>query len=981
VTAADVLTDAGVSEREAEVLALLGDHLTNAEISARLFISVRTVESHVSSLLRKLAVGDRRALAELASRLHHHGGGAPVPARPVPMVLPAPLTSFVGRAAERAALADAVQQRRLVTAVGPGGVGKTRLALAVAADVAERFDDGVWYVDLVPVSDPAMIAPAVAAALGVGEQSGRSIDETVIARLAGARALVVLDNAEHLVDGVVVFVERLLGACPRVAVLATSRARLLVPFEWTFPVSGLSVDPGPGDGDGKGEGDDGSGDGDSRTDDGGVGDAVALFVERAAAVGGAPPGPDDRRRIAAICRDLDGMALAIELAAARLPTLGIDGLEAGLADQLQMLAGGQRLDDRHRSLRAMLDWSCALLDADDGATLRWVSLFANPFTADDAAAVVGRRDAAGALARLADQSLLVVVPSPTGTRYRMLETIRQYGTARLDEAGEQVAARTAHLRWCLATASVLLDDADPDRAAWRAAFDAVADDMRAALGWAEHQTEDQTDHQADQQAEDHTDQRVAAHDLALRLAGLTYIRGLVGEAQRRYLQAAGLTTDDAAVAAALRLASGAAQSRHLGDAALQLRRDAAAAAVRAGRQGDAAHDLALAATMLRRAPGMIAELPPDDAADELLGEAWRCSLRAAEPDLVVDAALLTAEAFNGVEVDPLTFELSRRAVELGRRSGDPVAESAALDQLTAVQLATGEIPQALASVRRRIEMLTPLPPSASIGMEVADAYQMAAETSLGAGDLPGALRFAEHVHGLGVYREEPHLGTARLLTVEALIGHWDRVVEMSSRFRESWERAGRQVAANLALGAGAVGMVFGLRGDDDQRAEWQEIVSVLRAAYTSDTHDPVVFNPMFDAILWLHRGDPGAALAGLGREPEQLREWFSGLWIQWYAALWAEASVLAGHPAADARLARARFLTAGNPVASALADRAEALAAGDPARLPTVAAALDAAGCLYQSARTLALAGGDAGRRGEAALAALGAAPMAAAAR
>jgi hypothetical protein len=217
--------------------------------------------------------------------------------------------------------------------------------------------------------------------------------------------------------------------------------------------------------------------------------------------------------------------------------------------------------------------------------------------------------------------------------------------------------------------------------------------------------------------------------------------------------------------------------------------------------------------------------------------------------------------------------------------------------------------------------------------------------------------------------------------VEALIGHWDRVVEMSVRFRESWERAGRQVAANLALGASAVGMVFGLRGDDEQRAQWQEIVSVLRAAYRQVTHEQVVFNPTFDAVLWLHRGDPAAALEGMNREPEQLREWFSGLWSQWYAALWAEASILAGHPEAGGRLARARFLTAGNPVASALTDRAEALAAGDLGRLPTVAAALDAAGCLYQSARTLALAGGDAGRRGEAALAALGAAPMASVAR
>jgi predicted ATPase/DNA-binding CsgD family transcriptional regulator len=972
-TIAGALLDAGVSEREAEVLGLVGDHLTNAEISARLYISVRTVESHVSSLLRKLGMGDRRALADFASE---HGGVAtvaPAPAeatapapgqppwpRPAAAVLPSPLTSFVGRVAERAALAEAVQRHRLVTAVGPGGVGKTRLALAVVADVADRFADGVWYVDLVPVTDPAMIGATVAAALGVGEQSGRSIDDTVINRLAGARALVVLDNAEHLVDGLVVFVERLLRACPRVAVLATSRARLLVPFEWTFPVGGLAVAS------------DSETDGvtDSKTEDETQGDdAVALFVERATAVGGAlggvvggAPGGDERRRIAAICRKLDGMALAIELAAARLPTLGLDGLEAGLADQLELLEGGQRLDDRHRSLRAMLDWSCALLDQADRSVLWRVALFAGPFPAEAATALLAPEGGtttrvAATLARLADQSLLVVLPGADGTRYRMLETIRQYGTARLAEAGDEVAARTAHLRWALDAAATLLAEPDTDRGPWRAGFDAVVDDLRAALVWAKHQPDGEA--------------RAAAHRLALRLADLSYARGLIGEAQRRYALAADLTADETEAAAALRLAAGAAMDRHIGNDAMDLFHRAADLATRTGQHAAAARDLAQIAMMLTRAPGLIAELPPVGEVAKLLDAAWRLT------PTEVDPLLLTAESFRGAEVDPLTFDLAHRAIELSRRRADPVAESAALDQLTAVHLACGDIYPAAASARQRIDLLAPLRQSAALGMEVSDAYQMATETALGAGDLPAALRFAEQVHALPVYREEPHLGTARLLTVEALMGRWDRVIELSERFLEGWERSGRQVAGNLALGASAVGMVHGLRGDEARRDEWDEIVATLRKSYRDQARSRIVFNPVFDAIVLVHRGDAAGALGRLDNDPQRLRDWFTGLWTHWYAALWAEASVLDGHPDAAARLARARWITTGNPVASALVERTEALAAGEPDRLPAVADALDAAGCAYQSARTRALAGGEVGRRGTAELAALGAAPMA----
>jgi predicted ATPase/DNA-binding CsgD family transcriptional regulator len=399
----------GVSAREAEVLSGVAEHLTNAEIAERLFISVRTVESHVSSLLRKLGVADRRALAGFAAAVTD--GVVPSRPRRTAAVLPAPLTPFVGRAAERAELAAALAGHRLVTAVGPGGIGKTRLALAVAADQAGRFAGGVWYADLVPVTDGAMVAAALAAALGLGEQPGRSAEETVLAWFGDREALLVLDNCEHLVEGVVVLAERVLAACPGVTVLATSRARLLVPHERVFSVPGMTV----------------SGDG---------GDAVELFLERAATAGGLA-GTADRHWVARICRGLDGVALAIELAAARLPVLGLDGLEAGLDDRLGLLTGGRRLDDRHRSLRSAPDWSYALLTEAERATLRRVSVFATAFTAQAAAALVAGWPPAGAtpagtpaaarLAGLAEHSLLAAVTGPDGTRYRALETIRQYG--------------------------------------------------------------------------------------------------------------------------------------------------------------------------------------------------------------------------------------------------------------------------------------------------------------------------------------------------------------------------------------------------------------------------------------------------------------------------------------------------------------------------------------------------------------------------
>jgi predicted ATPase/DNA-binding CsgD family transcriptional regulator len=931
-------SEVGVSAREAEVLAALEEHLTNAEIADRLFISIRTVESHVSSLLRKLQVGDRRALAAAAATLRPVVARAPGSGTPGAVIarLPSPLTSFVGRVAERAALADALNAHRLVTAVGPGGVGKTRLALSVVADVAPRFADGAWFVDLVPVTEPSMIAPAIAAALGLGEHQDRSADDTVLGWLAVRETLLVLDNCEHLLDGVGVLLERLLAGSPRLSVLVTSRARLLVPFEWVFAVPGLSLN---GDG-------------------GAPGDAVELFRVRAAA-GGRPLPPDDTERVAVICRGLDGMALAIELTAARFPSLGLDGIEAGLADRLRLLTGGQRVDERHRSLRSTLDWSYALLDGPAQAVLRRVSVFAAPFTADAAAVVAGWLPLAGGaipdiLAGLADRSLLVAVADRSGSRYRAPETIRQYCADRLAAAGESAGALSRHLGWCLDAAAALELPPGDDVRAWRTAFDQVADELRSALGW----------------AAGHAEYRLEAHRLGIRLAGLSFTRGMPGESQRRYEQAAGLAADDSAAAAALHNAAGAAEARHFGNEALRLRRAAASAAVRAGDRAAAAVDLARAAELINRGPGLMATRPATGEAEALLAEASEL----AAGDLSAEARTLTAEAFNRAEADPAVVELVERAMTLAHRAGDPLTESAALDQLTSVQLARGEVRAAAASALRRTELLAPLQATAASGIEFYDAFCMAAECAITAGDLRAARQLAERVRDLPSHREEGHLATARVIVVAALAGDWDEALAQAGRFREGWERAGRPRAGNLSRGAYAAATVHGLRGDDHARADWLDIVDALETPGRPTSH--IHFGEFFDALLLLHRGRPEQAMLQLHTPPEQFRAWYSGMWRPWYAALWAEAAVITGHQDAAGRIHRARLMTLENPVAAAIVDRAAALAGGRGG-LVAAAAALEAAGCRYQWARTLVLIGGKERARGESLLAAMGATAMA----
>jgi non-specific serine/threonine protein kinase len=396
--------------------------------------------------------------------------------------LPSPLTSFVGRDKERLELQQLLEGEgsaaaRLVTLTGTGGTGKTRLALQVATDVLGQFSSGTWFVELCSISNPTHVSQSVATVLGLRELPGYPLSQTIADHVRSGLALLILDNCEHLIDECAGLAEALLRACPNLRILATSREALGLLGETTFLVQPLALP--------------------SAAETPGVeaasgAEALQLFVDRARAV---RPGfqltQANVATVAEICRRLDGVPLAIELAAARMRALSEDQIAERLEDRFQLLAGGNRTAlPRHQTLLALVDWGHELLPEPERIMLRRLSVFQAGWTVEAAEAVCAGGDLAskhvlGLMMRLVDKSLVAVEEHVPTMRYRLLDTVRQYAWNKAQESGESQALHARFYAYYLRQAEEATSKLkSAEQIVWLPRLEAEHDNFQAALDWA-----------------------------------------------------------------------------------------------------------------------------------------------------------------------------------------------------------------------------------------------------------------------------------------------------------------------------------------------------------------------------------------------------------------------------------------------------------------------------------------------------------------
>lgn len=395
-----------------------------------------------------------------------------LPAREIPNNLPQQATSFIGRERELDEIRALLGQARLVTLLGMGGLGKTRLALQVAAELMAEHPDGAWFVDLAPIRDPALVPGEAAYVLGVREEAGRPLLQTLCAHLAGRRALLILDNCEHQIRPAAELAHALLQASPGVRIMATSRESLRILGEQACPILPLPV-PGRGD----------SLEALARYT------AVRLFVARAQA-----HKPDfalterEASAVAELVARLEGIPLALELAAARVRSLAVADINRRLDDRYRILTGGPRVGQpRQQTLRALVDWSYELLQPDEQRLFNRLAAFSGGFDLEAAEQVCGRApldppDVLDTLASLVEKSLVMAEERAGSTRYRLLETLREYAQTRLAASGEEAAIAAGHCSHYFAVAKQVRDGLHgPEQAAWVDRAEADIDNLRRAM--------------------------------------------------------------------------------------------------------------------------------------------------------------------------------------------------------------------------------------------------------------------------------------------------------------------------------------------------------------------------------------------------------------------------------------------------------------------------------------------------------------------
>jgi predicted ATPase len=377
-----------------------------------------------------------------------------------PNNLPQQLTSFVGRESDLAELKQLAARIRLLTLLGVGGIGKSRLSLQVGAELIEDFSDGVWLVELAPLTDPRLVPQAVASVLGVKEAAGRPVTEALLRFFRNRRLLLILDNCEHLLQACAELAKQLLQAGPHSKIVATSREPLRVTGETTYPVPALPESA-----------------------------SERLFLDRAQAAKPSFRANGSLKSVASICRRLDGIPLAIELAAACVRTLSVETIAARIEDRFRLLTrGDQTALPRQQTLRALIDWSHGMLTAEERAVLRRLAVFAG-WTIEAAEAVtsfgaIERARVLEHMLQLAEKSLVAVEPG--GERYRLLDTVRQYAQEHLEESREGAEARTRHLQFYVALAEKARPElVGPKQGEWLARLDLERENLLAAHAWCE----------------------------------------------------------------------------------------------------------------------------------------------------------------------------------------------------------------------------------------------------------------------------------------------------------------------------------------------------------------------------------------------------------------------------------------------------------------------------------------------------------------